>query len=137
MKLTQRLLAHNKKLLYVAVFYTLLVTAMCLRTATILLKIPKGFDKLGHICFHIGMVVVWFLYLKFRKPLIKTSKTLLQCLILSLFFGIAIEFCQHYFTTTRTADINDVFANIFGSLIGVVVILITRKYYERNLISNN
>lgn len=131
MKLTQRLLAHNKKLLYVAVFYTLLVTAMCLRTATILLKIPKGFDKLGHICFHIGMVVVWFLYLKFRKPFIKSSKTLKQCLILSLFFGIAIEFCQHYFTATRTADINDVFANIFGSFIGVVLILSVRKYYKQ------
>ena len=131
MKLTQRLLAHNKKLLYVAVFYTLLVTAMCLRTATILLKIPKGFDKLGHICFHIGMVVVWFLYLKFRKPFIKTSITLIQCVILSLFFGIAIEFCQHYFTTTRTADINDVFANIFGSVVGVVVIATVRKYYRQ------
>ena len=131
MKLTQRLSAHNKKLLFVAVFYTLLVTAMCLRTATILLSIPKGFDKLGHICFHIGMVIVWFLYFKFKKPTTETSKILIRCLILSLIFGIAIELCQHYFTTTRTADINDVFANIFGSLIGVVLILSVRKYYKR------
>ena len=129
----QRLLEHKKKLLFLAIFYTLLVTALCLRSANILLSIPKGFDKLGHICFHIGMVVSWFLYLKFRKPLVQTSTTLIQCLFISLIFGIAIEFAQANFTTTRSADINDVYANIFGSLLAALGILMIRKYYNFRL----
>ena len=130
-KLTQRLSAHSKKLLFIAIFYTILVSVLCLRSAKILMNIAKGYDKLGHISFHIGMVLVWFLYFKFRNLHTKTYKTLLQCVLISLIFGIFIEFSQENFTSSRTGDINDVFANIFGSIIGAGIILFVRKVYNR------
>lgn len=46
---------------------------------------------------------------------------------LSVFFGITIEIVQGLFTTTRSADVFDVFANIFGATIGVLAMALFYK----------
>ena len=47
--------------------------------------------------------------------------------MLSFFFGIAIELMQRYFTTTRTADVFDVIANLSGASLAVIAIVLINK----------
>jgi VanZ family protein len=53
---------------------------------------------------------------------------LLISLILSVFFGIAIELMQEFFTVSRSADVFDVIANLFGASLAVVSIIYLNKY---------
>lgn len=127
MKLTPRLSEHNKRLLFIAVFYTLLVAFLCLRSAPILISLADGFDKIGHAGFHFGIVTIWFLYLKSKKINVDTSVALMQSLLFSFLFGVGIEYCQEHFTENRTADINDVYANYIGALLAAFIIILFPK----------
>lgn len=51
-----------------------------------------------------------------------------MALVLSIFFGIAIELMQKFFTVTRSADVLDIIANLFGASIAVVSINYLDKY---------
>ena len=100
----------------------------CLKDGLHLPKnLPKNFDKLGHITFHFGVVVSWFLYLKSRQTKVPTRKILLQSILISVFFGVLLEFFQSAFTDTRTADWHDVLANSIGASMASFVIYFVRK----------
>lgn len=45
-------------------------------------------------------------------------------LVLSFLFGVAIEFAQATFTTSRKAEVADVIANLYGALAGICVIFV-------------
>jgi VanZ family protein len=47
--------------------------------------------------------------------------------VLSVIYGIAIEIAQLLFTTTRSADVLDVVANMLGAIAGVSVIALVSK----------
>lgn len=47
---------------------------------------------------------------------------------MALLFGIAIELFQTFFTTYRSGDITDVFANTTGSLLAILII----KFFDKN-----
>jgi VanZ family protein len=48
--------------------------------------------------------------------------------VFSFFLGIAIELIQQFFTTTRTADVLDVLANISGATLAIIAIILLNKY---------
>lgn len=48
--------------------------------------------------------------------------------VFSVLFGIGIELLQAFLTTTRKADIFDVFANVTGATLAVIVIILVNKY---------
>jgi VanZ family protein len=48
--------------------------------------------------------------------------------LLSLFFGIAIELIQEFFTTTRSAEVIDELANLSGAILAVIAIILLNKY---------
>lgn len=110
------------------VLWTGLVAYLCLVSSD---KLPEvavfQFDKLGHFSFHFGITFLWFL---FWKTTYKTENkfALLKAFLFSVFFGISIEICQGVFTTTRQAEIQDVFANSLGALTAVLLIFITNKF---------
>ncbi len=100
---------------------------MCLIEEAPIIKITEGFDKMGHLTFHFGIVLLWFLYFKVKFPLAKNFTNLRNAYLISLFFGISLEICQAIFTKTRIADIMDVFANAIGGAIAVVLVWLGLK----------
>lgn len=104
--------------LYTALFWTGLILYFCLKNANELKQIEiPNFDKFIHIVFHFVFTSLWFLYLK--KKLVRSSyyRLMFFSLLGSFVFGIAIELMQQYFTTTRSADIFDVLANLVGAIL--------------------
>jgi VanZ family protein len=123
-KLTKRLLEHKKIFLWLAIAWTAIVTFFCLVNFNELPTVGiKNFDKLGHMSFHIGITVFWFLYFKFQKS-DTDKKSLVSAFLFSFFYGVGIELTQAFFTTTRKGDILDVCANTTGSGLAILVIVI-------------
>ena len=54
-------------------------------------------------------------------------KPLYSAVLFSFFYGIAIEIMQGLFTTTRSADVLDVLANVTGAILASVTILVLKK----------
>lgn len=129
----KNLLAPNKNAIWIAFLWTFLILYLSLRNAA---SIPKvnfaNADKIVHSTFYFGFVILWYRYLAFRESILLKSKIVL--VIISIGFGIAIEFLQKYFTTTRQADILDVVANSTGALVGIFV---STKLFKENKTSKS
>jgi VanZ family protein len=76
-------------------------------------------DKLVHIVINAALIFLWVAYF-FKKGLL-TQQKVIVLLFLSIAYGIIIELCQEYFTTSRSADVFDVVANIVGCLTGLLI----------------
>nr|WP_249684851.1 VanZ family protein [Flavobacterium sp. CYK-55] len=82
-------------------------------------------DKGVHFIFHLVFTICWYLFLNFGYGF--RFKILRIAFLLSLFYGIAIEFCQEYLTTYRSGDPMDVLANSVGALSAVIAMFILQK----------
>jgi VanZ family protein len=82
------------------------------------LKLPKALslDKI----FHLGVYAV--LVLLFAFPLKPFSREFYWSIGFTIFFGLGIEFVQHYLIPNRTGDVFDVLANLLGVAIGVLLL---------------
>ena len=80
------------------------------------------FDKYVHTFFYFVFTLLWFYAFRFYFRKQSRSKLLGIVFLMSLTFGIAIELFQTYFTTYRSGDVTDVFANTFGTLLAVLCI---------------
>lgn len=125
---TKNLLVRNKLILGMAIGWTAIITYYSLVNSREIPSMPLNFDKLGHIAFHFGLTLSWFLYFKTRKSNVGYRNAAIKAFLLSLFYGITIEVCQAMFTTTRQADIKDVFANTFGSILVIFLVYLIRQY---------
>lgn len=88
--------------------------------------IPKvnipNLDKIAHTFFHFVLTLLWFLFLINQSQTKNKMKVILTSFCISVLFGVTIEIIQSQFTTTRSGDILDVVANMFGSILAIVVI---------------
>lgn len=82
----------------------------------------EGIDKIVHILLHLFFTFFWGITLVKSGKWSSFSKVMYVSFLLSLVFGLLIEFIQGYFTTSRSADITDVLANIFGSLFAIALL---------------
>lgn len=126
-RLIKNLLEHKRTIQVLTVFWTGLVAYLCLASSESLPNVDLfRFDKFGHLTFHFGITVLWFLFWKtsFRN---ENKYALLKAFLFSFFFGILIEIGQKLFTETREADIEDVIANTTGALLAVLVIYMYNK----------
>lgn len=87
-----------------------------------------NFDKIVHL----GLFTI--LVFAFSYPFKKSSynnaqrkKWFLYITLLSIAYGIAIEFIQKYFMANRSCDIIDVTADVLGSTIGYIAASILLK----------
>ncbi|MBF2709357.1 VanZ family protein [Flavobacterium soyangense] len=118
----------KKIFFWAALFWTLIILYLCLIKASDIPKINvPNFDKAVHAFLHFIFTLLWFFYFKKKIGSLKIYELLIVSLVLSFFFGIAIELMQRYFTTTRTADVFDVIANLSGASIAVIVIVLINK----------
>lgn len=130
-KLIKNLSEHKKILLWLAITWTAIVTFFCLINFKELPKIEvTSFDKLGHITFHFGITFLWFLVYRF-KVLNENKKALIKAFLFSFFYGVIIEICQDQFTTSRSGDVFDVFANISGSLLAIIFIVLSINIFKK------
>lgn len=120
---------RKKIYLYSAIFWSGLILYLCLENAHNLKEITiPNFDKFIHIVFHFVFTILWFLYLKKKFKTSNNVHLLAVTLIVSFIFGIAIELMQQYFTTTRSADIFDILANLFGAFLAASLIILVNAY---------
>lgn len=134
MKLIKSLLEHNKIWFVLALCWTGIVGYYCLVNPSSLptfTNLPPYFDKFVHICFHIGITFLWFLYFKSANKSKSVNQALMSAFLFSLFYGIVIEACQSMFTTNRTADVLDVLANSFGAVTVVFFISLLQRIRKR------
>jgi len=82
-------------------------------------------DKVIHFVFYgiLVLLVIRALSLTFKV----TYKIYLVSVITAVSYGVLMELCQKFFTTTRTADIKDVFANC----IGIFTVLLFYHIYKK------
>ncbi len=84
--------------------------------------IPSA-DKYVHSIFHFLFTIFWFLHFDATSDR-KVSLNLIIVFVLSLLFGVAIEFAQAVLTISRKAEVADVVANTYGAIAGVVSMII-------------
>jgi hypothetical protein len=90
------------------------------------------FDKWVHIGMFSILVVLWCIglrYLKKNIPAGKFKSIFITIGIISLGYGIAMEFVQLYFIPYRSFDVGDIIADAVGCAAGVI--FSTRRYIKK------
>jgi len=90
-----------------------------------LINIPY-FDKFTHLIFYFLLSVFFHSSLQKSSIMNKTEQIIIT-FFLVISYGIIIEVLQYYFTSTRKADIFDVFANSFGCILGLLIFPLFKK----------
>ena len=114
----------------------MLLAILWLSAITVLLVIPGTafpsenwmsaiqLDKWVHILLFAGLVTLWVKALWNNYPTsFNYSKLSLTVSILALIYGIIMEIVQYYFVANRSFELNDIFADLAGSLIGYLLII--------------
>jgi len=112
----------NKYSFWIAILWTLLIFFLSLKSIHFdnqKFHFFANADKIVHFTFYFIFVLVWCNYLYYKKYFTLNYK--LGIFFISVLIGVFIEFAQKYFTTTRQADLFDVFANTLGSLAGILL----------------
>lgn len=114
-----------------AVLWSAIITFLCLvQLQNVPFKGVSNIDKLVHTFFYFVLTILWFLYFSLQLDKDKYSKHLLVSVIFSFFYGVTIEIFQECFTTSRHADLYDVFANLFGTLLAFFFLFCWCKYFK-------
>lgn len=85
-------------------------------------------DKAVHAFFHFVFTMLWFLFFKKKLNTSNSFRPLVLSFVFSFFLGIAIELMQQFFTDTRSADIMDELANLFGASLAVLAIVLLNTF---------
>lgn len=86
----------------------------------------KGFDKLTHTGLFFVLTIFTFYGLIRKQENVKLSLSVFLMVIVSMFlFGGVIELLQWKIFTYRSAEWDDLFCDVLGSLMGVFSILLT------------
>lgn len=115
--------------LLAALFWTGVILFFCLVKSSNLPTISVLYlDKAVHVFFHFVFTILWFLFFKKKLNTSNMFWPLVVSFLFSLFFGIAIELMQHFFTVTRSADLMDELANLSGATLAVVSIVVLNTF---------
>ena len=122
----------NKIFLALAIAWTALITVLCLVSMEAMpgIQMPES-DKTIHGLLYFFFTLFWYGYFRGNLSELEISRVLLFVFLVSGLYGVMIELAQAFFTETRQADINDVFANLTGSFIAVSILYILGKYREK------
>ncbi|WP_396142155.1 VanZ family protein [Flavobacterium sp.] len=120
MKITKHLSERN--FLILAILWTIGVTVASLASLKNMpaISIP-GNDKTAHFIFYFVFFVLWYFGL---KRFVKYRRFDLILVLITLFYGICMEFFQAKLTANRQADFYDFLANSIGTLSGFFMILL-------------
>ena len=119
-------LLGRKSLFLFAFLYTALLTWGSLATIQTVDSPFELSDKVLHTLAYFGLAVLWTLWFlkgRYKTFSLRQLKKVFFVFILTLsIYGILIEVFQAVLTEDRMADVWDVLANVFGILLGIVLI---------------
>ena len=78
-------------------------------------------DKLIHLILYLTFMMLWGL------SLFKSRFSLKLLLLISILFGLFLEFLQHILLFGRYFDWGDFIANSTGAIIGAIILLFLKK----------
>lgn len=87
-------------------------------------------DKYVHSLFHFVFTILWF-YNFYKRRVFPFASNLILVLTLSVCLGVIVEFAQGL-TETRSAELEDIWANCFGSGLAAVFIITYFKLIAKN-----
>ncbi len=120
----------KKNLFIISITYTLFVYVICLVKVSDSVKLSvNNADKFIHFGIYFSFTLLWFFVFygfNFKNNL---NKAIIKSSLFAFFNGIFIELLQEIFTKSRSADLNDIFANTFGILFSVLCIVYFKKIY--------
>jgi VanZ family protein len=87
-------------------------------------------DKIVHFGMYFGLMST--LIFENRKNL-KNNNLLYLIGLIPLFYGILMEFLQSIITRSRDGNIYDVFANLSGIIISILLWLAVKPYFKENI----
>ncbi|MBP6000652.1 MAG: VanZ family protein [Flavobacterium sp.] len=125
MKITKHLSERN--FIFLALLWTLGVTIGSLVSLNNMpaVSIP-GNDKTAHFLFYYVFFILWYFGLTKKC---NTNYFSVILAIITLCYGICMEFLQANYTANRHADPFDVVANAAGMLAGFVTVYLIKKNY--------
>jgi VanZ family protein len=116
--------------------WALLILVACLIPAN---KVHRSFladikhiDKYFHFIMYLAFSVILYIDLnKYRRLIKNRYLAFLYIFAISLFWGIIIEIIQYFFVSGRKGSILDVLANAGGIIAGLILVLTTVKYLQK------
>ena len=85
-------------------------------------------DKILHLSAYIVLTVLWSSYFVSLNIKFSRNKVLIIVAVFLTIYGIIIEVLQSKLTTTRVSEFKDILANLFGILIGIIIIINFKKF---------
>lgn len=127
LRIIKHLLVHKKIAFFVALGYTIALTAVSLVSVSGMPDFEySNADKIYHFIAYFFLSSLWFVVL-FKRYKLPFYKSLLYSVVASILFGIIIEVLQAILTDYRSADYMDVLANTIGVSTTVITLLILKK----------
>ncbi|MCF7568372.1 VanZ family protein [Sabulilitoribacter arenilitoris] len=123
----------KKYALIIAIFYTLALALVSLVKINNLPNVGISHaDKIFHFLVYSVLAFLWVntFFFKFKC---KKTKAILYATLFSIIFGIIIEVLQGSITASRHTDVYDAVANTLGVLIMMLILLINKKAYIKNI----
>jgi len=121
------LLALKKQIFLISLIYSIvLISISLIKIGDLPNYVPSFSDKVVHFLLYCMLTILWyytFIY-RFKK---KKITAYLFAAIFSITLGIIIEVLQGEVTQNRAADLNDVFANIFGIAFAEILLILKNK----------
>jgi len=99
-----------------------LLLASLLNVSSITQELPSHSDKVLHAFAHAILTGLWFLTLAYSFK-IKNLKSIIYASGFAVVFGGVIELLQGAITESRMADLQDILANVLGTVVVVLIIL--------------
>lgn len=84
-------------------------------------------DKIIHLVLYFVLSVTLYASLQ-RNRYSKNSQNIVLTLFITILYGLLMESFQYLFTTDRSPEIFDALANTIGSVLGISVFPLLRKY---------
>ena len=88
-------------------------------------------DKWAHIFLFLVLVFLWCRIFLKSIPERDIKKIFITITVLSIIYGISMEFVQHYFIKSRSFDYADMIANAIGSIAGFFISV--NRFQNRSL----
>ncbi|WP_366186560.1 VanZ family protein [Flavobacterium ovatum] len=119
----------KKLFLSAATLWTSIVLVLCLIRLDGAPQVEVvNFDKYIHGVFHFIFTMLWFLFFKLHFKKENKFKPFVVSFLLSVSFGVLIEVLQQWCTQSRTGDLLDVLANMFGATVAIGLFYILDSY---------
>ena len=107
------------KYFYLILWVRLIVFAsLCNANSIPKIQLFEHFDKVVHFVMYFGASLFSIPFFTFHK---NYKRSFLFAFFFSVLLGITMEILQYSITENRSADLFDVLANIFGSIVGIIV----------------